>query len=110
MRVFQSRTFRKRLSGSFRRIAIGHVGQKQIAFREHAGISAIQTSFRLKELRNAELLDLPRSFPTSAITVSDWPETERAVIFSAGTVSIVDRDLNVGETLNSKDIDFDSSI
>ena len=70
----------------------------------------VKTSFGLKVLSGTELVDVPTEFPSPALTVSDWPEAERAVIFSADKISIVDRELKVRETLDSKGIDFDSSV
>jgi hypothetical protein len=61
-------------------------------------------------LSGRELVDVPTEFPSSTLTVGDWPEAERSVIFSADKISIIDSELKVRETLDIKGIDFDSSI
>ncbi|SHI05251.1 hypothetical protein SAMN05443248_7770 [Bradyrhizobium erythrophlei] len=70
----------------------------------------VKTPLGLKVLSGQELVDVPIEFPSPVIMVSDWPEADRAVIFSADKVSIIDRELKVSETLDSKGIDFDSSV
>jgi hypothetical protein len=70
----------------------------------------VKTPSGLNALNGNELVDIPAEFAKSLLTVSDWPEAERAVVFSADTASIIDSKLEVLETLDIKGIGFDSSI
>ena len=70
----------------------------------------VKTPSGLKALSDHELVEIPAEFARSPLTVSDWPEAERAVVFSADKVSIVDQKLEVEQTLDIAGIGFDSSI
>jgi hypothetical protein len=64
----------------------------------------------LKEIRDSRLLDLPSSFPTSVLTISDWPESKSAVLFSNAGAYVVDSELSLTPVVGSIDVGFDSSI
>ncbi len=70
----------------------------------------INTEHGLKMLSDKELIDAPIEFPSPALMVSDWPEAERSVIFSADKIAIVDGELRVRETLDINEIGFNSSV
>jgi hypothetical protein len=70
----------------------------------------VRTESGLKELRDSRLLDLPRSFPAPVLTISDWPESKSAVLFTATGAYVVDRELSINPVAGSADIGFDSSI
>jgi hypothetical protein len=70
----------------------------------------VQTESGLKELRDRRLLDLPASFPASILTISDWPESKSAVLFTQAGAYVIDRELSLSPVAGSADIGFDSSI
>jgi len=70
----------------------------------------IKTSSGLKALSGNTLLDIPAEYAETSLTVSNWPEAERAAVFSAGKVTIIDNKLMARETLDLVDSAFDSAI
>jgi hypothetical protein len=70
----------------------------------------VGTASGLKELRDSRLHDLPSSFPASVLTISDWPESKSAVLFSKAGAYVVDKELSLTPVAGSVDVGFDSSI
>jgi hypothetical protein len=70
----------------------------------------VRTMSGLKELRDGRLLDLPALFPASVLTISDWPESKSAVIFTKAGAYVLDSELSVSSVVGSSDIGFDSSV
>ncbi|MDE2063432.1 MAG: hypothetical protein KGJ00_13580 [Bradyrhizobium sp.] len=69
----------------------------------------VWTTFGLKELRNGRLLDSSH-IPAPVITISDWPESKRAILFTETGAYVLDSELSVSPVAGSVDIGFDSSV